>query len=125
MITKPIKISYWYLILLLLACACGGDEPKRIPTTLPDVHGSVSEVERSAKIDAILATVQVKAMEGIAADYPAAIIRIDENTLLENATGEELPLAQVRVGSEVHIWFEEGILESPMEGYAKAVRVLD
>ena len=114
-------------LTLMLLCGCS-DEPKRIPDTLPDVHGYIGSIKRTASNDeAVKAIVMVKAIEGLQADYPDASIRIDEDTKIEDADGKPLKLEQLREGHEIQAWFEEGgMLESmPVQGYAKAVRVKD
>ena len=112
------------VLLLLLSSSCS-EEPKRIPSTLPDVHGYIVDIKRTATNgNAAKAVIIVKTMEGIEADYPDASVRIDENTLIEATTGEELKLEQLREGHEVQAWFEGDILdEKPLQGYAKAIRV--
>lgn len=109
-------------LLLLLSCS---DKPKRIPSTLPDVHGYIGTIKRSASNNgAVKAIVMVKSIEGLEADYPDATIRIDEDTRIEDKTGKHLNVADLREGHEIEAWFEGDLLESmPMQGYAKAIRV--
>ena len=122
---KKNQLHFLYLFLLLLLCSSCSDEPKRIPSTLPDVHGYIDDIKRTSNNgNSAKAVVMVKAMEGLEADYADASIRIDENTLIEDATGKELTLEQLREGHEVQAWFDGGIMESmPLQGYAKAIRV--
>lgn len=122
---KNNKLHVVYLVLLLLLSSSCSDEPKRIPDTLPDVHGYIGDIKRTANNgSAAKAVIIVKSMEGIEANFPDASVRIDENTLIEAATGEELKLEQLREGHEVQAWFEGDVLESmPVQGYAKAIRV--
>ena len=122
---NPLLIFVCLTLLLLSGCS---DEPKRIPDTLPDVHGYIGSIKRTASNDeAVKAIVMVKAIEGLQADYPDASIRIDEDTKIEDADGKPLKLEQLREGHEIQAWFEEGgVLESmPVQGYAKAIRVKD
>ena len=122
---NPLLIFVCLTLLLLSGCS---DEPKRIPDTMPDVHGYIGSIKRTASNDeAVKAIVMVKAIEGLQADYPDASIRIDEDTKIEDADGKPLKLEQLREGHEIQAWFEEGgMLESmPVQGYAKAVRVKD
>ena len=113
------------MVLLLAWCCSCSDEPKRMPDTLPDVHGYIGEIKRTAnKSGVVKAVIMVKAVEGLEGDYPDASLRIDENTLIEDATGKELKLEQLREGHEVQAWFEGDVMESmPVQGYAKAMRV--
>ncbi|MFD3000744.1 DUF3221 domain-containing protein [Pontibacter toksunensis] len=122
---KNNKLHVVYLVLLLLLSSSCSDEPKRIPDTLPDVHGYIGDIKRTAnKGNAAKAVIIVKSIEGIKANFPDGSVRIDENTLIEAATGEELKLEHLREGHEVQVWFEGDVLESvPVQGYAKAIRV--
>lgn len=121
---KKHPLIYLYFALLLLFSSCS-DEPKRIPDTLPDVHGYIGSIKRTANnSDAAKAVVMVKAMEGLEADYPDASIRIDDNTKIEDMNGKPLKLEQLREGHEIQAWFEGDALETmPVQGYAKAIRV--
>lgn len=112
------------LLILLMASSCS-KQPKRMPDTLPDVHGYIGDIKRTANKDgAAKAVVMVKAMEGLEADFPDASIRIDENTLIQDMDGKNLKLNQLREGHEVQAWFEGDVLESmPVQGNAKAIRV--
>jgi hypothetical protein len=112
------------LLILLMASSCS-EQPKRMPDTLPDVHGYIGDIKRTANKDgAAKAVVMVKAMEGLEADFPDASIRIDENTLIQDMDGKNLKLNQLREGHEVQAWFEGDVLESmPVQGNAKAIRV--
>lgn len=112
------------LLHLLFYSSCS-NEPKRIPDTLPDVHGYIGSIKRTGSKNSVAkAVVMVKAMEGLEADYPDASIRIDESTKIEDTKGKPLKLEQLREGHEIQAWFEGDILESmPVQGYAKAIRV--
>ncbi|WP_147294259.1 DUF3221 domain-containing protein [Pontibacter diazotrophicus] len=96
-----------------------------MPDTLPDVHGYIGDIKRTANNGGeAKAVIMVKTIEGLEANYPEASVRIDENTLIEATTGEPLKLEQLREGHEVQAWFEGGITETmPVQGYAKAMRV--
>ncbi|GAB3535176.1 hypothetical protein GCM10027443_23610 [Pontibacter brevis] len=96
-----------------------------MPDTLPDVHGYIDDIKRTASNgNSAKAVIMVKTIEGLEANHPQASVRIDENTLIEDATGKALKLEQLREGHEVQAWFEGDILESmPVQGYAKAMRV--
>lgn len=123
----PPTCSFLLFWLLVLLCNCRGPEPKRMPDTLPDVRGYITEIKRPAARDKQLSTiVEVHAIEGIANRYPDASIRLDNNTLIEDATGRKLDLENLREGHEVEAWFEGEVMESmPVQAYAKAIRVKD
>lgn len=112
------------LCLLLLLAACS-PEPKRIPSTLPDVHGYITNIKRTANNgDGTKAVVAIKSMEGLEANYGDASVRVDKYTLIEDEDGEELSQDDLKEGHEVQIWFEDGKLgPEPVQGYAKAVRI--
>lgn len=117
-----------HLFILLLAntllCACS-KEPKRIPDTIPEVHGYITNIKRAAtNDDAVKAEVAIKAMDGIETRYKDASIKIDEHTLIEDETGKELTLKNLREGHEVQVWFDGEVMESnPVQAYAKALRI--
>ncbi|MEJ8801415.1 DUF3221 domain-containing protein [Pontibacter sp. H249] len=116
------------ILVVLMLCtmaSCRGDEPKRIPTTLPDVRGYISHIKKTSEQgDKSKAIILVKAIEGIEAKHQNADIIIDKNTLIESETGEHLKLEQLREGQEVQAWLEGDVMETdPVQGYAKAVRV--
>ncbi len=100
-------------------------EPKRIPDTLPDVHGYIGSIKRSSnKGNTAKAVVMVKALEGIEVRYPNANISVDEHTKIEDMTGKTLKLEQLREGHEIQAWFDGDVQESmPVQGYAQAIRV--
>jgi hypothetical protein len=113
------------LLLLLAITSCRGDKPKRMPDTLPDVHGYISQIKRTTqKQDKYKATIMVKAIEGVDVKYPVASIQLDKETLIESQTGEHLKLELLREGHEIKAWFDGEVLESyPVQGYVKAIRV--
>lgn len=122
------KRSATFVLAAILLCslsACRGDEPKRMPDTLPDVHGYISHIKKTSEIsEKSKAVILVKALEGIDVKYSEANIRVDKNTLIESETGEHLKLEQLREGHEIQAWFEGEVMESqPVQGYVKAVRV--
>ncbi|RDV13392.1 DUF3221 domain-containing protein [Pontibacter diazotrophicus] len=122
---KKNTLPFVYLALLLCLCSSCRNELKRMPDTLPDVHGYIGDIKRTANNGGeAKAVIMVKTIEGLEANYPEASVRIDENTLIEATTGEPLKLEQLREGHEVQAWFEGGITETmPVQGYAKAMRV--
>jgi hypothetical protein len=119
------KHPFVFLLLILLMASSCSKQPKRMPDTLPDVHGYIGDIKRTANKDgAAKAVVMVKAMEGLEADFPDASIRIDGNTLIQDMNGKNLKLDQLREGHEVQAWFDGDVLESmPVQGNAKAIRV--
>ncbi|MBC5993473.1 DUF3221 domain-containing protein [Pontibacter cellulosilyticus] len=121
---QSVQIIFSALLILVLA-SCRGGEPKRMPDTLPDVHGYISSIKKTnGKSDGSKAIVLVKALDGIKTTYTEANISIDKNTLIETQNGEELKVEQLREGQEVEAWFEGEVMESmPVQGYIKALRV--
>ncbi|MDX5422370.1 MAG: YobA family protein [Hymenobacteraceae bacterium] len=120
----PHLILFSSLAALLLSCR--GGEPKRMPDTLPDVRGYITDIRKTANNGSrqVKGIVMVRAMEGLDVQYPDASIRVDENTLIEDADGERFELERLREGHEVEAWFEGDVMESmPVQGYAKAIRV--
>ncbi|WP_299824269.1 DUF3221 domain-containing protein [uncultured Pontibacter sp.] len=112
-------------VLLLLLAGCRGDEPKRMPDTLPDVRGYISHIKKTAeKSDQSKAVLLVRTIEGIDVKQKEADIQLDKNTLIESQSGEYLKLEQLREGQEVEAWFEGDVVDAePVRGYVKAVRV--
>ncbi|RIJ42843.1 DUF3221 domain-containing protein [Pontibacter oryzae] len=122
------KITPLYFLITVLSAtflfACS-KEPKRIPDTMPDVHGYITNIKRAATNDeAVKAEVAVKALDGVEAQFKDANIKIDEHTLIEDETGKMLTLKNLREGHEVQVWFDGEVMESdPVQAYAKAVRI--
>lgn len=113
------------LLAFLLLAGCRGDEPKRMPDTLPDVRGIIRDIQRTSENGGeATAVVMVEAVQGIEVRYPKASITIDKSTLLETPEGEPLQLEQLQEGQEVEAWLEGEVMESfPVQAKAKAVRV--
>lgn len=120
----PLFILFAFTLQFILA-GCRGEKPKRMPDTLPDVHGYISNIKTTAQKDnQSKAIINVKAIEGIDVKYQEASIRLDKKTLIESKTGKHLKLEQLREGQEIEAWFDGNIQESyPVQGYVKAVRV--
>lgn len=111
------------ILLLCLVSGCRGDEPKRIPDTMPDVYGTITSITTEDD-DYAKAVVMVQTMEGVEARYPNANISIDDETLIEDSNGKRLKLEHLQKGQEVQAWFEGDVVEEiPVQGYVKAVRV--
>ncbi|MCJ8167250.1 YobA family protein [Pontibacter sp. E15-1] len=121
---KHFILLYFPFLCLFLFSGCS-QEPKRIPDTLPEVHGYIGSIKRSAtKNSTAKAVIMVKAIEGLTGDYPDASIRIDEDTKIEDMNGKPLKPEQLREGHEIKAWLDGNKLESmPVQGYAKAIRV--
>ncbi len=122
-----IRLTYILTIALLhlLLTGCRGDKPKRMPDTLPDVHGYISNIKKTTqKHNGAKAVIMVKAIEGINVKYPEANIQVDKHTLIESKSGEHLKLEQLLEGQEIEAWFDDTVIESyPVQGYVKAIRV--
>jgi hypothetical protein len=113
------SLSVIYLI------GCRGEEPKRIPDTLPDVAGHITDIS-AVNNDQAHAIVEVRAIEGMEAKYDAATITIDNKTLIKTSGGKELKIEHLRKGQEIQAWFRGEVMESmPVQGYAKAVRTIE
>ncbi|OKL39812.1 hypothetical protein [Pontibacter flavimaris] len=118
----------YFLLSLLLTTALLScrQEPKRMPDTLPDVYGYITDIKRTSKEGEgkAKAVVAVKSLEGVAASYADASVKIDEHTLIEDETGEGLKLEDLREGHQIQAWFDGEVLErQPVQGHAKAVRI--
>ncbi|WP_052738657.1 hypothetical protein [Pontibacter korlensis] len=120
--TLPFIASLLLVVAIVMSCR---QEPKRMPDTLPDVYGYVTDIKRTANNGSgAMAVVAIKALEGVEANYDDASVKIDEHTLLEDQTGEPLTLAELREGHEIQAWFDGDVLASkPVQGRAKAVRI--
>ena len=110
---------------ILLLISCRGDEPKRMPDTLPDILGHITSITQTGT-DGNKLTVQllVEAKPGTKTAYPKASIRVDDDSLIEDETGKRIKAGQLREGQEVEVWFEDEVMESfPVQATAKAMRV--
>lgn len=112
-------------LLISILAGCRGEEPKRMPDTLPDVHGYISHIKKtSEKSEKSKAVILIKAMDESDVKYREANIRVDKNTLIESSKGAHLKLEQLREGQEVEAWFEGEVMDSvPVQGYVKGLRV--
>lgn len=122
------KISATFILaalLLSILAGCRGEEPKRMPDTLPDVHGYISHIKKtSEKSEKSRAVILVKAIDTSDVKYKEANIQVDKNTLIETSDGAHLKLEQLREGQEVEAWFEGEVMDSvPVQGYVKGLRV--
>jgi hypothetical protein len=110
-------------ILLAFLSGCRGDEPKRMPDSMPDVYGIVTGITAN-KEEHTTISVMVKTIEGVESKFPDANITIDDNTLIEDFKGKRLKAGQIREGQQIQAWFEGDVMESmPAQGYVKAVRL--
>ena len=122
------KISATFILaalLLSILAGCRGEEPKRMPDTLPDVHGYISHIKKTnEKSEKSRAVILVKAIDTSDVKYKEANIQVDKNTLIETSDGAHLKLEQLREGQEVEAWFEGEVMDSvPVQGYVKGLRV--
>lgn len=63
---KRTSLLYLSCLLLLGTLLSGCEEPKRIPDTLPDVYGYITDIKRTATNGKVAkAVVAVKSMEGV------------------------------------------------------------
>ena len=119
-----IKITLFCIGILLLT-SCRGDEPKRMPDTLPDILGNITSITQ-ADTDGNKMTVQllVEAKQGTKTAYPKASIKVDDSSLIEDETGKRIKAGQLREGQQVEVWFTDEVMESfPVQATAKALRV--
>ena len=119
-----LRTTILYLAILWLA-ACRGDEPKRMPDTIPDISGTITtltptEPGNNKKRVQLL----VEATESSDAAHKQASITITDDTLIEDANGKRLKAGQLQQGQQVDVWFKGAVRESmPVQATAKAVRV--
>ena len=109
----------------MLLSGCRGEEQQQIPTTLPDISGSVT-AHTGSRLEENSATLQitVEAADGIKANYPNAVITIDQHTLIESKKGKRLKVGQLHEGLQVDVWFGKGVMETvPVQATAKAIRI--
>ncbi|NEM98150.1 DUF3221 domain-containing protein [Pontibacter burrus] len=112
-----------YLAVLLLSCR--GDEPKRIPDTLPDIIGSVITISQPATQDQKEPLqLLVKADDEQATNYSQASVTVNKNTLIESKDGKHLKAGALQEGQLIEVWFEDEVMESmPVQARAKAIRI--
>ncbi|RAU82329.1 hypothetical protein [Pontibacter arcticus] len=111
----------------ILTAGCRGEEPKRMPDTIPEAHGYLTNIKRtSPKNNKESATLLVAPLDSVEAKYTRASIKIDQNTLIETATGKPMKIENLREGHEIEAWFIGDVQESdPVTAQAKALRVIE
>jgi hypothetical protein len=117
--------SLLYLAVFMLL-GCQRETPKRMPDTLPDIRGNITNLKKTAtkKNEKSVAMVMVQSVEGSDVRLPRASIRIDQNTLIETKSGGTLKLEQLREGQQVEAWFSGPVMESdPVQAQALAIRI--
>ncbi|WP_242916588.1 hypothetical protein [Pontibacter liquoris] len=116
--------QYGILLLLLLALAgCRGKQPKRMPDTLPDVRGTISEITAGQEKTEML-VLHVASVEGLEVPAKQASITVDKSTLMEDTKGEAVQREQLRKGLTVAAWLEGSPLKGDsISATAKAIRV--
>jgi hypothetical protein len=115
-------LAYSFVIVSIVSCR--GDEPKRMPDTLPDIKGSITSLtetgttQKNSRLQLV-----VEAEKGNAGTYPQASVKVDENTLIEDNNGKRLKAGQLKQGQQVEIWFDGAVMESmPVQATAIAIR---
>ncbi|MCC9138560.1 DUF3221 domain-containing protein [Pontibacter silvestris] len=111
-----------YMLISALLIGCRGETPKRMPDTLPDVRGRITNISQSD--NQATTVIQVAAVEGVESESPQASVIVDDDTLIEDAEGATLSLNNLQAGLEVEVWVKEEIMESsPVQSQAAAIRV--
>ncbi|TPE43520.1 DUF3221 domain-containing protein [Pontibacter mangrovi] len=121
---KNLPLTLCCLLLAISFVSCR-QEPKRMPDTLPDVYGYITDIKRTASngkgAEIVIA---VRALEGVEATYADASIKIDKHTLVEDESGERFALERLREGQQVQAWFNGDVLATqPVQGTAIAMRI--
>ena len=117
-------LSILPLAALLLA-GCQAQDSIQIPSTQPDMRGSITNIKKtSSKKKEGVAVVLVESVEGLQTGHPKATLRIDAKTHIQNVEGATLRLEHLREGQLVEAWFDDQVMESfPVQAHASAVRV--
>ena len=115
------------LLLIILTTSCRGEEPKRMPDTLPDIRGSITTLQTSKdEKDHAYTTLVVESIEGISAEFPKASITAGENTLIETQDGAELTVEALQEGQSVQVWIDREIIDpSAVEAKAIAIKITE
>ncbi|WP_033317047.1 DUF3221 domain-containing protein [Pontibacter roseus] len=113
------------VVILMLLVACQVQDSQQIPSTQPDVRGSIASLKKTnSKKSVGVAEVLVEAVEGVETSHAKASLRIDDKTLIQAMDGSTLKLEQLREGQIVEAWLEDPVMESyPIQAHASAVRV--
>ena len=117
-----LKTAALYFILVTLI-SCRGEEPKRMPDTIPDITGDITSLTRDAKDDSNL-QLMIVSRDETGAIIPEASVKVTGHTLIEEKDGKRLKAAQLQQGQQVDVWFEGPVMESmPVQATAKAIRI--
>ena len=119
-----------YSLLLLMTAVllfvrCRDSELKRMPDTLPDVTGSITQlsVTEQNRDDNVL-TIRVQATETEAIRITEASIKVTEETKIEDQAGKDLSLSALKQGQEIDVWFGDKVIgSSPIQADAIAIRI--
>ena len=116
---------YALLYLVMLLPSCRGDEPKRIPDTLPDIIGTVVTINQpAAQNEKEPLQLHVKATDEQTTNYTEASVTVNKNTLIESKDGKHLKAGALQQGQTIEVWFEDEVMESmPVQARAKAIRI--
>jgi hypothetical protein len=115
-------ICFTFILLFFSGC----DKPKRIPSTLPDIRGHITNLKLTSDKKGTVAVVLVESIEGVDTKSSKASIRIDQTTLIRDDNGDVVKLEQLDEGEEIEAWFTDEFDQSlPVETTATAVRVMN
>jgi hypothetical protein len=108
-----------------MGASCRGEELKRMPDTLPDITGKITNLAETATTqNNIHLQIMVEASQGKESTYPEASIKVDDDTLIEDKDGKRLKAGQLKQGQQVEVWFGDAVMESmPVQATAVAIRV--
>lgn len=110
---------------MLLFVSCRDSELKRMPDTLPDIRGNITQLsstQHNGKDDAFAISVKAKNEKDIR--VTEAIIIVTEETKIEDGAGKDLPISALKQGQEVDVWFGDKLMESfPVQANAIAIRI--
>ncbi len=111
---------------LVLLVACRGDEPKRMPDTIPEITGTITTLTQTdATKQNIQLQIIVTATDKEAGQYPQASIKVLDETLIETDKGKRVKAGKLREGQLVNVWFNDGVIAEsmPVQVSAKAIKV--
>jgi hypothetical protein len=115
----------WGLVLGLLITGCRGEEPKRMPDTIPDITGMITQLQEHEEDTKDEIQLLVETQEDDGANTLSASVIINKHTLIETKDGARIKAGQLKPGLLVEVWYREKIMETmPAQAEAKALRVL-
>ncbi|MEJ8756106.1 DUF3221 domain-containing protein [Pontibacter sp. H259] len=120
-----LKILAVCIVVIGLCASCRGDEPKRMPDTIPDIEGTITSItDPQAGNSKQRVQLMVEANKTKAVAIKQASINVTDDTLIEDTDGKRLKAGQLQQGREVEVWFDGPVMESmPVQATAKAIRV--